>query len=89
MDTLILTFIIIIVYVLLLFLKKQLNIGKKETSKSCNNCCPDCKAALNRIKRQPKDKITHYITFKIFNSKRYLCKECGWEGLRWEDKFNK
>ena len=87
MDEFLFIFIIIIAYVILLFTLKRLDIGKKEINENCNNCCPDCKAALNRIRRIKKDKITHYITFKIFDSKRYLCNECGWEGLRWEDKF--
>jgi uncharacterized protein with PIN domain len=87
MDEFLFIFIIIIAYIILLFTLKKLDIGKKEICENCNNCCPDCKAALNRIRRIKKDKITHYITFKIFDSKRYLCNECGWEGLRWEDKF--
>ena len=66
---------------------KAIGIGKKETYGNCNNCCPNCKSALNRIRRIKNDKIIHYITFKIFDSKRYLCNKCGWEGLRWEDKF--
>ena len=43
---------------------------------------------LNRIKRLPKDKILYHLTFRIFDFKRYVCAECGWEGLRWEDRFN-
>ena len=27
------------------------------------------------------------LTFRIFDSKRYMCAECGWEGLRWEDNY--
>jgi uncharacterized protein with PIN domain len=87
MDQFLFIFSIIIGYILSLFLVKKLNIGKKETCKNCNNCCPDCKSALNRIRRVKKDEITHYITFKIFDSKRYSCNKCGWEGLRWEEKF--
>ena len=87
MDTFLLIFITIIIYVLLLFTLKKLNIGKKENYGNCNNCCPDCKSALNRIRRILTDKILYNITFKIFDSKRYICNDCGWEGLRWEDKF--
>ena len=87
MDDFILIFIILIIYILLLFIIKSLNIGRKEIVKNCNNCCPDCKSALRRIKRISKDKILHFLTFKIFNAKRYLCNECGWDGVRWEDKF--
>ncbi len=64
-----------------------IGIGKKEVYENCNNCCPNCKSALNRIRRTKNDRIIHYITFKIFDSKRYLCNKCEWEGLRWEDKF--
>ena len=87
MDEFLAVFIILIVYILILFILKKLNVGKKEIYENCTNCCPDCKAALNRIKRLLKDKITYHITFKIFDSKRYVCNACGWEGLRWEDKF--
>ncbi len=87
MDTFLIIFIIILLYILLLFTLKKLNIGKKESSGNCNNCCPNCKSPLNRIRRIKNDKIIHYITFKMFDSKRYRCNECGWAGLRWEDKF--
>ena len=89
MDTFLFIFIIIITYVIILFIAKKLNIGRKEKSENCNNCCPNCKSALNRIKRTLKDKIIHQITFQIFDSKRYFCNECGWEGLRWEEKFSR
>ena len=88
MDQFLFIFSIIIGYILSLFLVKKLNIGRKEICTNCNNCCPDCKSALNRVKRILKDKIRHHITFKIFNSKRYICNKCGWEGLKWEDKFS-
>ncbi len=51
------------------------------------NCCPDCESPLIRIKRTNKDIILFHVTFRIFNWKRYLCNECGWEGLRWEENF--
>ena len=87
MDQFLIIFIILISYVLLLFTLKKLDVGKKENYENCSNCCPNCKSALNRIRRILKDKIRHNITFKIFDSKRYVCTKCGWEGLRWEDKF--
>ena len=87
MDQFLLVFIIILLYVLLLFIIRYLGIGSKKNCKNCNNCCPDCNLALNRVKRISRDKILYHITFKIFENKRYICNECGWEGLRWEDSF--
>ena len=87
MDKFLLLFIIILLYMLLLFIIRILGIGSKKTFANCNNCCPDCSLALNRIKRVLKDKIMYHITFRIFDTKRYVCNECGWEGIRWEDQF--
>ena len=87
MDQFLLVFIIILLYVLLLFTIHYMGIGSKKTCASCNNCCPDCSAALNRVRRISRDKILYHITFRIFDSKRYVCDKCGWEGLRWEDKY--
>tara|TARA_B100001250_G_scaffold58504_1_gene45549 strand:+ start:15482 stop:15691 length:210 start_codon:yes stop_codon:yes gene_type:complete len=66
---------------------KKVGVGKKEKCNHCNNCCPDCKNALNRIERKKTDYIIHQISFRIFDCRRYLCSNCGWEGLRWEEKF--
>lgn len=88
MDQFLLVFIIILLYVLLLFIIRHLGVGRKKTCSTCNNCCPDCGSALNRVQRTNKDKLTHHITFRIFDSKRYVCNECGWEGLRWEYAYN-
>ena len=87
MDQFLLVFIAIIGYILLLFLIKKIELGKKKVCGSCNNCCPDCQSALNRIKRNSTDHFIHHITFRIFDVRRYVCNGCGWEGLRWEDKF--
>ena len=87
MDQFLLIFIVIIIYTLLLFIFRFLNIGRKISSRKCNNCCPDCNYSLNRVKRITKDNIVNNLTFRIFDSKRYLCTECGWEGLRWEDSY--
>ena len=87
MDKFLLVFIIILLYVLFLFLIRHLGIGSKKACNNCNNCCPDCSSALNRVKRNSKDKIIHHLTFRIFDSKRYTCNECGWQGLRWEDRY--
>ena len=80
-------FILLLLYVGLLFLFRYLNVGKKRIMNSCNNACPDCYNPLNRIKRREVDKYLYYLTFRVFPFKRYLCDECGWEGLRWEDRF--
>lgn len=87
MDQFLLAFIAILIYVLILFIIRYLGIGSKKICLNCNNCCPDCGSALNRIKRITKDKLMYHITFRIFDSKRYVCNECGWEGLRWEDSY--
>ncbi len=86
-DPFIRIFILLIIYTIFLFVIRILNIGRKKTCNNCSNCCPDCKSPLNRIQRKNSDKILFHLTFKIFNFKRYICNECGWEGLRWEDKF--
>ena len=83
-DKFLLFFLILILYVILLFVAKYAGWGRKHSCNTCNNCCPDCTFPLNRIKRLYKDKIIHQITLRIFNSKRYICNNCGWEGLRWE-----
>ena len=87
MDQFLIIFIAILIYILLLFIFRYLNIGRKKTCIKCNNCCPDCSSSLNRVKRKTKDQITNYLTFRIFDYKRYVCVECGWEGLKWEDTY--
>ena len=87
MDQFLLAFIAVLIYVLILFIIRYIGIGSKKVCLNCNNCCPDCSSALNRIRRIVKDKIMYHITFRIFDCKRYACNECGWEGLRWEDSY--
>ena len=87
MDIFLLSFIVILVYLLILFFLRFLNIGRKKKSDNCNNCCPDCSYALNRIKRNKIDQIKNNLSFRIFNFKRYTCTECGWQGLRWENNY--
>ena len=87
MDQFLLLFIIILLYILFLFIFRYLNIGRKKSCSKCNNCCPDCRFSLNRVKRITKDNIVNNLTFRIFDSKRYICTECGWGGLRWEDQY--
>ena len=80
-------FLLLLLYLLVLVILRILNVGRKKVCDNCNNCCPDCTDALNRIKRTNSDRFIFHITFRIFDFKRYICNECGWEGLRWEDKF--
>lgn len=80
-------FLILVIYIIVLLIIRTTNFGKKKIIGNCNNSCPDCNAALNRIKRTRSDRLTFHLTFRIFELKRYLCNECGWEGLRWEDKY--
>jgi len=87
MDIFFLIFISIIVYVICLFFIKKMGWGKKKICTNCNNCCPDCYSALNRVERKKIDHLIHHITFRIFDVRRYICTQCGWEGLRWEEKF--
>ena len=80
-------FVLLLIYIVFLALLRSFNVGKKKVCENCNNCCPDCKFALNRIQRINIDKFAFHLAFRIFDLKRYICNECGWEGLRWEDKF--
>ena len=80
--------LIFISYFLLLIILKKLNIGKKLTCSRCDNCCPDCKEALERIKRIKKDFLVNYLTFQMFDFKRYKCMNCAWEGIKWEKPFS-
>ena len=87
MDSFLLIFICLIIYVIFLFLLKKLGFGKKKVHINCTNACPDCFKALNRIRRNPSDHLIHHLTFSVFDAKRYICNECGWEGLRWESSY--
>ena len=87
MDGFLIIFISLILYIFILILIRLLGLGRKRTNEYCTNSCPNCSYALSRIKRFHKDKILSYLTFRIFEFKRYICRECEWEGLRWERKF--
>ena len=80
-------FIVLILYVLLLFIIKRFEIGAKIKCQDCNNCCPDCRSVLERVQRKRSDYLINHITLKVFDARRYLCSNCGWEGLRWEKIF--
>ena len=87
MDSFLLILVLLIAFVILLFVMKFLGVGEKEKCKTCMNCCPDCKNAMERIRRFKRDYLLNYFTFYIFNYKRYRCRDCKWEGLRWEKQF--
>ena len=87
MDSFLLIFLSIIGYIAILLVMKFLGFGKKQKHESCMNSCPDCLNPLERIKRLKKDFILNHFTFHIFDYKRYRCRDCGWEGLRWEKQF--
>ena len=87
MDSFLLILLVLILYVSVLFLVKLFSIGEKETCDSCRNCCPDCKHAMERIKRMQGDYFLNHLTFHMFNLKRYRCMDCGWEGLKWEKQY--
>ena len=72
---------------MVLFTLRYFNIRKKITCNKCTNCCPDCSSPLNRVKRTHKDILTNNLTLMVFDFKRYICTECGFEGLRWEDNY--
>tara|TARA_B100001093_G_scaffold520511_1_gene617210 strand:- start:16285 stop:16566 length:282 start_codon:yes stop_codon:yes gene_type:complete len=80
-------FLFIIFYIILLLIFRFFGIGEKKVTKDCLNACPKCASALYRKERKITDKFINYLTFKIFNYKRYKCSLCGWQGLRWEREF--
>ena len=91
MDYFLLLFVLILLYITILFFYQYLGIRSNIRGKNSNNCCPDCRNPLDRIQRIFKDKIINYLTLGMFDWKRYICKKCGWEGLRWtkEYRFNR
>ena len=86
-DPILILFIALLLYIVVLFFIRTINFGRKKVCDNCNNCCPDCTSALNRIKRKVLDRLSYHLTFRVFDFKRYVCNDCGWEGLRWEDKY--
>ena len=89
MDTPILLLVFLIVYFTTLCVFKNMGVMQKVTSENCANCCPKCNEALERIRRKNSDRFINLLTFQIFGFKRYSCNNCDWEGLRWENKFDK
>ena len=72
----------------MIVLLKSVGVWKKEVDKNWINCCPNCKESLKRINRKKIDRIINYLTFNIFGFKRYKCKNCSWQGLRWSERPN-
>ena len=82
MDTPILLLIILLVYFVSLCLLKKAGYKRKIVDNKNSNCCPKCNSALERVRRKKSD---HLI--QMFDFKRYYCSNCGWKGLRGENKF--
>ena len=77
----------LIFYLIILIILKAFNVWKKIECDKCSNCCPCCSKPLERIKRLKKDYVANYLTFQLFDFKRYKCMDCAWEGRRWERPF--
>ena len=89
LDSFLLVFIILILYLILIFIAKSIGWKRKKTTENCTNACPKCYDPLNRISRSKTDHILEHCTFRVFNFKRYSCSECEWQGIRWENNFRK
>ena len=75
-------------YIIILLLLRKMNIWKKKECNNCNNCCPDCEEPLERTKRKNIDHLINYLTFQMFDFKKYQCVNCAWKGRRWERAFS-
>ena len=80
--------LLVISYFILLITLRKVNVGRKLKCSRCDNCCPDCKEALERVKRLKKDFLVNYLTFQMFDFKRYKCMNCGWGGIKWAKAFS-
>ena len=80
--------IILVTYIIVLFILKKMGIWKKKKCENCNNYCPSCQEPLERIRRKRMDYFINYLTFQIFNFKKYKCLNCNWEGRRWNPPFS-
>ena len=88
MDEFLAISIALVSYIMILLLLRKMNIWKKKECDNCNNCCPDCQEPLERIKRGKIDHIINYLTFQIFDFKKYQCLNCAWKGRKWERSFS-
>ncbi len=88
MDIFLFISLALISYVLILILLKNLNFWKKKENKNYNNCCPcELEKPLERIRRNKLDYLINYITFQLYDFKRYRCTECALECRRWDKPF--
>ena len=87
MDLFLLLFLTFVIYFIILLIIKKIELGKIKSFLDCNNCCPDCNNSLSRIQRKTSDYLLNYITLRFFKLKRYICANCGWEGIKWDENF--
>lgn len=76
-DDLIIILLALFASIILLLVFRSFGLLKKGN-------CPNCNAPLKRKHRTLNDKVLIAITLYILPFKRYKCRRCGWEGLRWE-----
>ena len=88
MDKFLVISLVLFSYIIILFFLRKMNVLKKKEDNNCNNCCPDCQEPLERIKRKNIDHVINYLTFQIFDFKKYQCVNCAWKGIRWERTFS-
>ena len=88
MDEFLVISLVLFSYIIILLLLRRINVWRKKECNNCNNCCPDCQEPLERIKRGKIDYLINYLTFQIFDLKRYQCVNCAWKGRRWERTFS-
>ena len=87
MDTPILLLSILLVYFVTICILKKIGYKRKIVDNKNSNCCPKCNGVLDRVRRKNSDHLINILTFQMFGFKRYSCNNCGWNGLRWENKF--
>ena len=89
MDFPLLILISLIIYIVILLILKLCRFKEKIKSKKSNNCCPVCNNSLERTRRTNFDHLINFLTFQIFEFKRYFCSKCLWKGLiSGQDKIN-
>ena len=87
-DTPKIIILIVLLYLISLIILRKKKIWHKISGKGYSNLCPMCKNhPLERIKKQRKDYIINYLTFQIFNFKKYKCVKCLKSFIRWEKRF--
>jgi len=87
-DTPKIIILLLLVYFISLLILRNKKVWHKISGKGYSNLCPICQDhPLERIKKQSKDYILNYLTFQIFNFKRYKCIKCLNSFMRWEKRF--